>query len=166
LVNNTNQNSIINKSFNPISNGTLYHNSSLSNSENEAELIEGVVVSDSQYISLEDNVIPGGNYIHLYDITPYKILNGHVAAKLPCNNNNATDILVLIGQNVLEYKIAKSEFIPQLSDSGNLCLYHLDLELTSSENPITGIVILNNSTSDTTFQPTSSIIIDVSKIIK
>ncbi len=95
-------------------------------------------------------MIPGENYILLYDATPFKILNGHVAAKLPCDNNNATEIQVLIGQNIPEFEIAKSEFIPQLSDSGNLCLYHFDIKSTSSKNPITEIIILN--------------IVDISKI--
>ena len=36
-------------------------------------------VRDSVTELLQDKVIPGGDFIHLYDSTPYHILNGHVA---------------------------------------------------------------------------------------
>ena len=37
------------------------------------------VVRDSAAILLEGKVIPTKDYIHLYDSTPYSILNGHIA---------------------------------------------------------------------------------------
>jgi len=134
-------------------------------SDNKTNLIEGVVVSDSQSILLEDYEIPEESYIHLYDTTPYKILNGHVAAKLPCNADNSTNVQVLVGQ-APKLEVANLEFIPQFSVSGDLCLYHLDLESTTSDNTITDIAIQNNSTSDITFPPTSTIVIDINKISK
>jgi hypothetical protein len=41
------------------------------------------VVRDSSAVLLDGKTIPAIDYIHLYDATPYKIMSGHVAAKLP-----------------------------------------------------------------------------------
>lgn len=38
------------------------------------------VVMDSQTILLEGKTLPANDYIHLYDVTPYMIKSGHVAA--------------------------------------------------------------------------------------
>ena len=56
------------------------------------------VVRDSQAILLEGKTIPANDYIHLYDSTPYMIMNGHIAAKLPCDTNNTSPLKILIGQ--------------------------------------------------------------------
>jgi hypothetical protein len=56
------------------------------------------VVRDSQTILLEGMTLPSKDYIHLYDTTPYLIVMGHIAAKLPCDSNNKTSLNVLIGQ--------------------------------------------------------------------
>jgi len=122
----------------------------------------GHVVRDSATVLLEDVTIPAGSFIHLYDSTPYKIASGHVAAKLPCNTDNATDVNVLVGQapNVSSSEL---EFIPELSNSGELCLYHVDLA-SDSANTITDIAIQNNSTDDIEFPATSTVVIGVNEI--
>ena len=50
--------------------------------EEEKEYNETSIVRDSVTELLQDKVIPGGDFIHLYDSTPYHILNGHVALKV------------------------------------------------------------------------------------
>ncbi|MBA3749817.1 MAG: hypothetical protein H0X03_02790 [Nitrosopumilus sp.] len=133
-------------------------NTTQSDSENTTS---GNVVRDSVTLLLEDRSLPEGSFIHLYDSTPFEILSGHVAAKLPCNADNATDVNVLIGQapNVSPTDL---EFVPELS-SGDLCLYHADLA-SDSANTITDIAILNNSTEDIDFPPTSTVVIGVNEI--
>src|SRR5690242_9509559 len=42
--------------------------------------------------------IPAGDFIHVYDSTPYMILSGHVAIKVPCDANSHTQVQVLTGQ--------------------------------------------------------------------
>ena len=42
------------------------------------------VVRDSQTILFRRQNYSPNDYIHLYDSTPYMILNGHIVAKLPC----------------------------------------------------------------------------------
>ncbi|MFL6420678.1 MAG: hypothetical protein ACJ71P_14915 [Nitrososphaeraceae archaeon] len=68
------------------------------------------VVRDSQAILLEGKAIPANDYIHLYDSTPYMITNGHIAAKLPCDANNASPLKILIGQ-APNLKPAELEFV-------------------------------------------------------
>jgi len=50
------------------------------------------IVGDSSSISLDGKTIHAKDFIHLYDSTPYKIVNGHVAAKLPCNANSVSTL--------------------------------------------------------------------------
>jgi hypothetical protein len=122
------------------------------------------IVSDSQTILLEDISLPEGNYIHLYDSTPYQIMEGNIAAKLPCNDDSSTDVKVLLGQ-APNLQATGLELSDGLSVVGDLCMY--DVNIGSSEsNPITDIAIQNNSTDDIDFLPTSSIIIDIKEIKK
>ena len=48
------------------------------------------VVRDSQTVLLEGKTLPANDFIHLYDSTPYMIMVGHVAVKLPCDANSET----------------------------------------------------------------------------
>jgi len=45
------------------------------------------VVRDSETILLAGQVIPSNDYIHVYDASPYKIVNGHIATKIPCDQS-------------------------------------------------------------------------------
>jgi len=120
------------------------------------------VTRDSQTVLLEGETLPEGDFIHLYDSTPYQIMNGHIAAKLPCNDANSTDVNVLIGQapNLLP---AELEFVGPLSTPGELCLYHVDVA-SDETTPITDIAIQNNSTEDIDFPATSTIVLGVNEI--
>jgi hypothetical protein len=120
------------------------------------------VTRDSQTVLLEGETLPEGSFIHLYDSTPYQIMNGHIAAKLPCNDANSSDVNVLIGQapNLLP---AELEFVAPLSTPGELCLYHVDVA-SDETTPITDIAIQNNSTEDIDFPATSTIVIGVNEV--
>ncbi len=43
-------------------------------------------VRDSVTILLQDTIIPGTDFLHLYDSTPSHIVNGHIALKAPCGD--------------------------------------------------------------------------------
>src|SRR5688500_17605645 len=58
----------------------------------EKEYNETSTVRDSVTELLQDKIIPGGDFIHLYDSTPYHILNGHVALKAPCEDDSITPV--------------------------------------------------------------------------
>jgi hypothetical protein len=128
----------------------------------EHNATEGNFVRDNAFVPLQDKTLPAGDYIHLYDITPAKIVSGHVAAKLPCNSDNESDVNVLIGQ-APNLTAADMELVPELSNPGALCLYHVDLE-SNSTNPITDIAIQNSGDEDIDFTPTTTVVIGVNKI--
>jgi hypothetical protein len=120
------------------------------------------VVRDSQAILLEDKTIPANDYIHLYDSTPYMIINGHIAAKLPCDTNNTSPIKVLVGQ-APNLTPAELEFVKPLSTPGKMCIYHVDIPSKAGE-VVTDIAIQNPTTTEIKLPSTSSIVIGVNEI--
>src|SRR5919205_2315952 len=120
------------------------------------------VVRDSQAILLEDKTIPANDYIHLYDSTPYMIINGHIAAKLPCDTNNTSPLKVLIGQ-APNLTPAELEFVKPLSTPGKMCIYHVDIPSKAGE-VVTDIAIQNPTTTEIKLPSTSSIVIGVNEI--
>jgi hypothetical protein len=120
------------------------------------------IVRDSQAILLEGKTIPANDYIHLYDSTPYMITNGHIAAKLPCDANNASPLKILTGQ-APNLKPAELEFVKPLSTPGKMCIYHVDIPSKAGE-VVTDIAIQNPTTSEIKFPSTSSVVIGVNEI--
>jgi hypothetical protein len=120
------------------------------------------VVRDSQAILLEDKTIPANDYMHLYDSTPYMIINGHIAAKLPCDTNNTSPLKILIGQ-APNLTPAELEFVKPLSTPGKMCIYHVDLPSKAGE-VVTDIAIQNPTTTEIKLPSTSTIVIGVNEI--
>jgi hypothetical protein len=136
-------------------------------------------VRDSVFALLADQIIPASGFIHLYDSTPYSIRNGHVAAKIPCDDESAPllNILVGVAPNLTP---APLELVPPLSTAGELCLYHVDLPPPAQANAtaanataanatttmITDIAIQNPGDEDVTLPPTSTVVIGVNEITK
>ncbi len=139
-------------------NTTAAANTTIKNTASQSDK----VVRDTVTQLLEGKILPKGDFIHLYDSTPYKIVTGHVAAKLPCNSKNVSDVSVLVGQ-APNFKTSNLDLISQLSTAGKLCLYHVDL-ISNSTNTVTDVAIKNNSTHSITFLPTSTIVVGVDKI--
>jgi hypothetical protein len=126
---------------------------------------EPTVVRDSQTIFLGGESIPANDFIHLYDTTPYMIMVGHIAAKLPCEDNSESPYKVLIGQ-APNLRAADLELVTELSTPGERCLYHADLESQPGvENgTITDIALQNPTEQDIEFGPTDTIVIGVDEI--
>ncbi len=126
---------------------------------------EPTVVRDSQTIFLGGESIPANDFIHLYDSTPYMIMSGHIAAKLPCEDNSESPYKVLIGQ-APSLRAADLELVTQLSTPGERCLYHVDLESQPGvENgTITDIALQNPTEEDIEFGPTDTVVIGVNEI--
>lgn len=120
------------------------------------------VVRDSQTLLLEGKTIPSNDYIHLYDSTPYMIINGHIAAKLPCGANTTSPLKILTGQ-APNLKPAELEFVKPLSIPGKLCIYHVDIPSKSGE-VVTDIAIQNPTANEIKFPPTSTVVIGVNEI--
>jgi hypothetical protein len=133
--------------------------------EEEEEYNETSTVRDSVTELLQDKVIPGGDFIHLYDSTPYHILNGHVALKAPCQDDSTTPIQILIG-SAPNMTAAPLENIAPLSTPGEQCLYHADLIPGGNVTIITDIALKNPTEEDIEFPPTATVVIGINEITK
>jgi hypothetical protein len=133
--------------------------------EEEKEYNETSTVRDSVTELLQDKVIPGGDFMHLYDSTPYHILNGHVALKAPCEDDSTTPIQILIG-SAPNMTVATLENVAPLSTPGEQCLYHADLIPGGNVTIITDIALKNPTGEDVEFPPTASVVIGINEITK
>jgi hypothetical protein len=122
------------------------------------------IVRDSEAVLLDGKSIPGNDYIHLYDTTPFAIVNGHVAAKVPCDSNSTSQVQILIG-SAPDFHPADLENVAALSTPGELCLYHVDLA-SNATSMITDIAIKNPSNSTIDFPDTSTVVIGVNEIMQ
>ena len=98
-------------------------------------------------------VIPPKDFIPLYDSTPYKIINGHVIAKLPCDTRSESQLKILVG-HIPNLKPVQLELVKELSNPGDLCIYQLDLspkplKLLSEEVSSSSRLQTNNNTDNT-----------------
>lgn len=134
-------------------------------SSEEKEYNETSTVRDSVTELLQDKVIPGGDFIHLYDSTPYHILNGHIALKAPCEDDSTTPIQILIG-SAPNMTAATLENIAPLSTPGEQCLYHADLIPGGNVTIITDIALSNPTEEDIDFSPTATVVIGINEITK
>ena len=120
-------------------------------------------VRDSVTLLLQDNIIPAGDFIHLYDSTPYHIMNGHIALKLPCEDDSTSPIQVLIG-SAPNMTAATLENIAQLSTPGELCLYHVDLIPSGNVTTLTDIALSNTAEEDIQLPPSATVVIGINEI--
>jgi hypothetical protein len=143
--------------------------------ETATEETTTTTVRDSVFALLADQTIPASGFIHLYDTTPYSIKNGHVAAKIPCDDESAPLLNILIGE-APNLTPAPIELVANLSTPGELCLYHVDLpgseqaNATASTNAttpmITDIAIQNPGDEDITLPSTSTVVIGINEIAR
>jgi hypothetical protein len=150
--------------------GEHQHESTSSSNETQGVTF---TVRDSVFALLADQTIPSSSFIHLYDTTPYSIRNGHIAAKIPCDDNSSPLLNVLVGV-APNLAPAPLELVPPLSTAGELCLYHVDLPPPAQANAtsantttmITDIAIQNPGDEDVTLPSTSTVVIGVNEITK
>ncbi len=121
-------------------------------------------VRDSTAVLLSGETIPGGSFIHLYDSTPDAIVTGHVAAKIPCDDNSNATLTILTGQ-APALQPTELELVQNLSTPGELCLYHADLASEEGGNLTTDIAIQNPGEEDIELPPTSTVVIGVNKVM-
>ena len=131
----------------------------------EKEYNQTSTVRDSVTELLQDKIIPGGDFVHLYDSTPYHILNGHVALKAPCEDDSTTPIQILIG-SAPNMTAVTLENVAPLSTPGEQCLYHADLIPSGNVTIITDIALKNPTEEDIEFPPTATVVIGINEITK
>ena len=123
----------------------------------------GTVARDSITLLLAGQSIPAMSYIHLYDSSPYRIVNGHVAAKIPCNDDSESTLNILTG-SAPNFQPAELELVQNLSTPGELCLYHVDLP-QEGVNVTTDLAIQNPGEEDVEFPDTSTVVIGINEIM-
>ena len=123
------------------------------------------VTRDTVTLLLEGKSIPGMGFLHLYDSTPYMIHNGHIALHVPCDKNSKPIVNVLIG-SAPDVKPIEPELVKELSQAGNMCIYHVDVGSDIAKKIIqTDIALQNPSNQTITFPPSSGITIGVNEIM-
>ena len=133
--------------------------------EEEKDYNKTSTVRDSVTLLLQDNIIPAGDFIHLYDSTPYHIMNGHIALKLPCEDDSTSPIQVLVG-SAPNMTAATLENVPPLSTPGEQCLYHMDLMPSGNVTTLTDIALKNTAEENIEFPPTSTVVIGINEVKK
>jgi hypothetical protein len=121
-----------------------------------------IATRDSVTVLLEGKTIPGKGFIHLYDSTPYMMKAGHVALHVPCDTNSKPNVNTLIGQ-APNFKVADLENIKELSQLGNMCLYHVDSD-PGKKVYLTDVAIQNPTNQSITFPPSSTIVVSINEI--
>jgi hypothetical protein len=125
---------------------------------------QSTVSRDSIALLLQGQTIPAKGFLHVYDSTPYMINAGHVALHIPCDTNSKPVVDVLIGP-APAFKVVEPEIIKELSQPGQMCLYHADIDSDPGKKVYqTDVALLNNSTQPVTFPPSSTVVIGVNEI--
>ncbi|HET7147761.1 MAG TPA: hypothetical protein VFI73_04610 [Candidatus Nitrosopolaris sp.] len=104
------------------------------NSNNETSAARNVTtfVRNSGILLLSHQIIPPKDFLPVYDAMPYKIMNGQVTAKLPCDSNSKPSLEILAGQ-LPQLKPAQPKLVPVLSHPGYMCMYYANLTSTNND---------------------------------
>jgi hypothetical protein len=145
------------------------------------------VVRNIYTLLLAHQIIPPKDFIPLYDTSPYEILNGHLAAKIPCDANSVPSLQILIG-HLPDVKPVQLQLVKGFSQPGNICFYHVDLgaattthhnnsavvsvaggrsqQTNKTTTTINTDLVLSNPTADRVILPnTSTVVIGVNEIM-
>ena len=102
-------------------------------------------IPSSVTIPLEGLTLKAGQYIELTDTTPVLVTDSHVTINVPCENGNnndpESDIAVVAGV-APDLSPVELEFIAELSDPEDNCLYHVDIP-ENEDDEVTDIAIIN-----------------------
>jgi hypothetical protein len=122
------------------------------------------VARDSVTILLEGKSIPGKGFLHLYDSTPYMMNAGHIALHVPCDSSSKPIVNVLSGQ-APDVKPVEPELLKELSQPGNMCIYHVDINSDPAKQVYqTDVAIQNPANQTITFPPSSGVVIGVNEV--
>jgi hypothetical protein len=144
--------------------GTAATNTTAGSAPQEGGGEAGVTVRDSIAVLLSGEIVPAGSFIHLYDSTPDAIATGHVAARVPCDENSTSTLAMLTG-SAPNLQPTELELIPELSVPGELCLYHYDLISVPGGMITTDVALQNPSEEDVELLSTSTVVIGINKIL-
>jgi hypothetical protein len=100
-------------------------------------------IPSSVTIPLEGLTLKAGQFIELTDTTPVLVTAAHATINVPCKNGDdpESDIAVVAGV-APDLEPVDLEFIAELSDPEDNCLYHVDIPENENDE-VTDIVIIN-----------------------
>jgi hypothetical protein len=100
-------------------------------------------IPTSVTIPLEGLTLKAGQFIELTDTTPVLVTAAHATINVPCNNGDdpESDIAVVAGV-APDLEAVDLEFIAELSDPEDNCLYHVDIP-ENEDDEVTDIAIIN-----------------------
>jgi hypothetical protein len=127
------------------------------------------LIRDSDTVLLSHLILPPKDLVHIYDSRPYKIMNGHLTAKLPCDSSFESPVKILVGE-MTNLMPAKLEIVKELSKSGYMCVYYANLSsygslAKSGATTITDINLFNPTGFRVVLLNTSTVIIGINQIL-
>jgi len=120
------------------------------------------IVDTSNMIFLEGKEIPSGEYLHVYDSSPYNINSGSVTARIPCDSDGLSSMVLLIGTPINLNQVEMKP-VSQISETDAMCSYKSTIS-SNETNPSTDVILQNNSPDDIVFPPTSSVLLSIGDI--
>ncbi len=130
---------------------------------------ESIITRDSVTVLLEGKSINPDGHIHLYDTGKFHIMDGHVAVKMPCNTESQPLLEVLGGVSSDETFMKKLELhhVANMSQPGQTCMYHSDLDSVMGEKGFLLIdIALHNPSDQMIIFPAESVaIVSVNEIM-
>lgn len=88
--------------------------------------------------------LQSGDFKLLMDVTPFEAVNGHVAMKVPCDEDGNTTLVILAGtaktddEGDTSLGALNTEIVSDVSNPGTVCVYHADLVLSNVSAEIAG----------------------------
>lgn len=142
---------------------------------------KNTVVRNVDTLFMAHQIIPPKDFIPLYDTSPYQILAGHLAAKIPCDANSKPSLEILIG-HLPNLRPVEPKLIREYSQPGYICMYNVEIDAAKTTNvsagnnngskgevptkPIDTDILLRNPTDTRILLPnTSTIVIGVDEVI-
>jgi hypothetical protein len=130
-----------------------------------AQTTSGITfIRDSDTVLLSHLILPPRDLVHIYDSRPYKIMNGHLTAKLPCDSSFESPVAILVGE-MTNLMPAKLEVVKELSKSGYMCVYCANLSYGPRATTITDINLFNPTSFRVVLLNTSTVIIGINQIL-
>jgi hypothetical protein len=131
---------------------------------------ESIITRDSVALLLEGKSVNPGGHIHIYDTGKFHIMDGHAAVKIPCNDKSEPLIELKGGVATDQTFMKKLEIhhVANMSQAGQTCMYHSDLESAMGEQGflLIDIALYNPSQQKITFPAESVAIVSVNEIMK
>jgi hypothetical protein len=105
-------------------------------SSNDSNRNSTIVVGDYDKALLSHQIIPPKNFIPFFDAPPFNVMEDHVSAKLPCNENSTMPLKIFIAKirvgQTRELKPVQLQLFRDLSKPGYTCVYHESLPFTTA----------------------------------